>query len=175
MCIRYREQAHASPVAVEEVSLKGRSAGFLIVPVTLGFVLIVPVSDIYILGWESLPMFTFTCCSCTKSYHVAPRVQGTPNRSQPGCLDWQNLGKICFTLQLWFLQIMWLQPPSFSMVAPHCIEWMKSHHQLSQSMMPLSDLTYLWALLGVGRDPIACLTAHLKRLAQRTIIQFVSS
>ena len=47
MCIRYREQAHASPVAVEEVSLKGRSAGFLIVPVTLGFVLIVPVSDVY--------------------------------------------------------------------------------------------------------------------------------
>ena len=34
----------------------------------------------------------------------------------------KNLGKICFTLQLWFLQIMWLQPPSFSMVAPHCIE-----------------------------------------------------
>ena len=23
------------------------------------------------------------------------------------------------TLQLWFLQIMWLHPPSFSMVAPH--------------------------------------------------------
>ena len=93
MCIQYREQAHASPVAVEEVSLKGRSAGFLIVPVTLGFVLIVPVSDIYILGWESLPMFTFTCCSCTKSCHVAPRVQGTPNRSQPGCLDWQKFGR----------------------------------------------------------------------------------
>ena len=47
MCVRYREQAHASPVAVEEVSLKGRSAGFLIVPVTLGFVLIVPASDVY--------------------------------------------------------------------------------------------------------------------------------
>ena len=47
MCVRYREQAPASPVAVEEVSLKGRSAGFLIVPVTLGFVLIVPVSDVH--------------------------------------------------------------------------------------------------------------------------------
>ena len=34
-------------------------------------------------------------------------------------------------------------------------------------MMPLSDLTYLWALLGVGRDPIACLATHLKILAQR--------
>ena len=28
-------------------------------------------------------------------------------------------------------------------------------------------VTYLWALLGVGRDPIACLATHLKRLAQR--------
>ena len=35
-------------------------------------------------------------------------------------------------------------------------------------------VTYLWALLGVGRDPIACLATHLKRLAQQTIIQFTS-
>ena len=170
-CIRYREQAHASPVAVEEVSLKSRSAGFLIVPVTLGFVLIVPVSDVHerVSQCSRLPVA------------VVPRatmwLPGSKAHPTEVSLDvWidKNLGKNCFTLQLWFLQIMWLQPPSFSMVAPHCIEWMKSHHQLSQSIMPLSDFTYLWALLGVGRDPIACLATHLKRLAQRTIIQFTS-
>ena len=43
-------------------------------------------------------MFTFTYYSCTKSYHVAPRVQGTPNRSQPGCLNWQKFWEELFHL-----------------------------------------------------------------------------
>ena len=29
---------------------------------------------------------------------MAPRAQGTPNRSQPGCLDWQKLEKNLFHL-----------------------------------------------------------------------------
>ena len=150
-------------VTIEKVSLQGRPWFFLPFPSHSSFILIISVTVVpERVQWISniknfhtrvisvvAPIFEHNC-----AYQDDPCGSQGPKHTQQKS-----------DLQDWFLHTIWLQPPSFSIVAPEIKDKMfiqnRSEHRDLEYLVNIQATitkgtghTAFWTFLGVGGDPV---------------------
>ena len=146
-------------VTIKKVSLQGRPWFFLPFPSHPSFILIISVTVVpeRIQQKSSMKCFYKRLLAPFYSFEYNFAYQDDPCGSQ-GPKHTQQKSD----LQDWFLHTIWLQPPSFSIVAPEIKDKMfiqtRSEHRDLVNIQAIitkgTGHTAFWTFLGVGGDPV---------------------